>query len=147
MKNLPNFHSDLCEFVLEESRREALRIEDKDDPTTKFDLQCIKNFTYEAELEKFQKSNPLLMSAIVGTISKEKVTNYSELSRKGFGGPNSSEDIDLIPCVVQTAARILRNRHPRSISTVPCMTSLYLWANRVPGKILHYCNTIGDTYR
>ena len=88
-----------------------------------------------------------MMSAIIGSISKDKVKNYSDLSRKGFGGPNSSEDIDLVPCVVQTAARILRNRHPRSISTVPCMTSLYLWANRVPGKVLHYSNAIGDTFR
>ena len=58
MKSLPNFHSDLCDFVLEESRREASTVADKDDPTSQFDLDCIKNFTYDSELEKFKKSNP-----------------------------------------------------------------------------------------
>ena len=148
MKTLPHFHSDFCSFILEESRREASKTTvEKDEQSTEFNMESIKKFSYESELEKFQKTNPILLAALVGTISKQKVEDYSDISRKGFGGPFSSSDIDLVPCVVQTASRILKNRHPRSISNIPCMNSVYLWGNRVPGKVLHFFNTLGDSYR
>ena len=75
------------------------------------------------------------------------MNKYSDISRKGFGGPNAGIDIDLVPSVVQTVSRILKNRHPKSITTIPCMNSLYLWANRVPGHIVHFFNSLGDSYR
>ena len=148
MKQISSFDSALHSFVQEETKREAdAVISDKDIPRSEFNLENIRKFSHKAELDKFQKTNPLLLAAIIGTISKQKVTKYSDISRKGFGGPNSGSDIDLVPSVVQTVARILKNRHPRSHSTVPCMNSLYLWANRVPGHIVHFYNSLGDCYR
>ena len=87
------------------------------------------------------------LATIIGSISKQKVINFSDISRKGFGGANSGLDIDLVPSVVQTVSRILKNRHPRTHTTMPCMNSLYLWANRVPGHIVHFYNMLGDSYR
>ena len=146
MKGLPNFNHALCCFILEETRREAAKNDGKDPPLASFNMDSLKNYSYQNELDKYEKNNPLLLAAIVGSISKEKVTDYSEVSRKGFGGPNSSSDVDLVPCVVQTISRILKNRHPRSVITTPCMNSLFLWANRVPGHV-HFYNSLGDAYR
>ena len=148
MKNFSSFDTDLQSFVLEEAKREADTVlSEKDLPRAVFNLENIRKFSYKSELDKFQKTNPLLLAAIIGTISKQKVTKYSDISRKGFGGPNSSIDIDLVPSVVQTVSRILKNRHPRSLSTIPCLNSLYLWSNRVPGHIFHFYNSLGDSYR
>ena len=56
-------------------------------------------------------------------------------------------DIDLLPCVVQTMSRILKNRHPKAIVTLPCLNSLFLWSNRVSGHMFHYYNALGDSFR
>ena len=109
--------------------------------------QSIRDFSYKAELEKFKLSNPLLLAAIIGSISKEKVGSYDDISRKGFGGPFKSMDIDLVPCVVQTMSRILKNRHPKSINTVPSLNSLHLWTSRASGHVFHFFNSMGDCYR
>ena len=148
MKDFHNFDIALQTFVLEETKREAETVVgDKDPPKSQFCLENIRKFSYKSELDKFQQSNPLLLAAIIGSISKQKVTKYSDISRKGFGGSNTSVDIDLVPSVVQTVSRILKNRHPRSFSTVPCINSLYLWANRAPGHIVHFYNSLGDSFR
>ena len=148
MRSLPNFSRELCDFVQEEARKQSSAVfEEKDSPLSSFNIESVRKYSYKQELDKFERSNPLLLAAIVGSISKEKVDNYSDISRKGFGGSNSSENIDLIPCVVQTVSRILKNRHPRSVITTPCMNSLYLWSNRVSGHILHFFNSLGDSYR
>ena len=147
MSGLPNFNHALCCLVQEETRKESSRNDGKDPPLNSFNMESLEKFSYNEELAKYQKSNPLLLAAIVGSISKEKASDYSDISRKGFGGSNSSADIDLIPCVVQTISRILKNRHPRSVFTVPCMNSLYLWANRVPGHVIHFYNSMGDAFR
>ena len=148
MKTLSNFDSAFQSFVQEETKKEADAVlDEKDDPRSEFKLKNIRKFSYKNELDKFQKTNPLLLAAIIGTISKQKVTKYCDISRKGFGGPNSGTDIDLVPSVVQTVSRILKNRHPRSLSTIPCINSLYLWANRVSGHVFHFYNSLGDSYR
>ena len=148
MKDLKGFDTALQVFVQEETNKESDNIlGDKDLPKSEFNLENIRRFSYKSELDKFQKTNPVLLAAIIGSISKEKVTKYSDISRKGFGGSNSSTDIDLVPSVVQTVSRILKNRHPRSISTIPCINSLYLWSNRVSGHIFHLYNSLGDCYR
>ena len=148
MKELPNFHGDFKEFDEEEARREAsIGMKSSDITRFEFKLENILTFSYNLELEKFLRSNPLLLAAIVGSISKEKVYSYDEISRKGFGGPYKHMDIDLLPCIVQTMSRIIKNRHPRSIATIPCLNSLYLWTNRASGHIFHYFNSLGDTYR
>ena len=148
MKNLPSFNKALIVFVQEETKREATAfLSEKDDPKSDFNLEKLRTFSYKKELENLQSTNPLLLAAIVGAISKEKIEDYAELSRKGFGGHYSSDDIDLTPCIVQTMARILKNRFPRSVTTLPCVNSLFLWANRVPGAVIHFYNLLGDTYR
>ena len=148
MRSLPSFSEKFCAFVQEESRREASAvISEKDDPLKAFNIETLRTYSYKEELFKFQRSNPILLAAIVGSISKEKADDYSDISRKGFGGANSSLDIDLVPCVVQTVSRILKNRHPRSIISTPSMNSLYLWSKRVSGHIFHFFNSLGDTYR
>ena len=148
MKKLKGFDTALQAFVQEETKKGSDNIlSDKDLPKSEFNLDNIRKFSYKSELNKFQQTNPILLAAIIGSISKEKVTKYSDISRKGFGGSNPSTNIDLVPSVVQTVSRILKNRHPRSISTIPCINSLYLWSNRVPGHIFHLYNSLGDCYR
>ena len=148
MKKLKGFDTALQAFVQEETKKESDNIlSDKDLPKSEFNLDNIRKFSYKSELNKFQQTNPILLAAIIGSISKEKVTKYSDISRKGFGGSNPSTNIDLVPTVVQTVTRILKNRHPRSLSTIPCINSLYLWSNRVPGHIFHLYNSLGDSYR
>ena len=148
MENMTGFDTALQNFVKEKTKKEADTIlSDKDLPRSQFNLENLRKFSYKTELDKFQKNTPLLLAAIIGSITKDKVNKYSDISRKGFGGPNSSNDIDLVPSVVQTVSRILKNRHPRSLSTIPCINSLYLWSNRVPGHIFHLYNSLGDSYR
>ena len=148
MKSLPNFNRELCEFVKEESRRESSAVQDeKDSPLNTFDIESVRKYSYKQELAKFERTNPHLLAAVVGSVSKEKVFEYSDISRKGFGGSNSSIDIDLIPCVVQTVSRILKNRHPRSVMTTPSMNSLILWSHRVSGHVMHFFNSLGDSFR
>ena len=148
MKSLASFPLALTNFVQEESRQQADNIlNDKDLPRTSFSLQDLDTFSYKDLLKKFNRTNPLLVSSIVGTLSKTKNSKAEEISRKGFGGPNRAENVDLTPTVCQTVSRILKNRHPYSISTLPSMNSLYLWANRVPGQLYHLYNGLGDCFR
>jgi hypothetical protein len=148
MKSFSNFAPALNSFVQEESRLQAEGIlEDKDLPRSSFTLQHLRNFSYKDQLQKFQRTNPLLMASIVGTLSKSKGAKYEDVSRKGFGGPNRTENIDLVPSVCQSMSRVLKNRHPYSISVLPCLNSLYLWANRVPGQLFHLFNSLGDSFR
>jgi hypothetical protein len=35
------------------------------------------------------------VAAVVGTISSKKVTDFDQITRKGFGGPKSDKEIDL----------------------------------------------------
>ena len=148
MKSLASFPLALTNFVQEESRQQADNIlNDKDLPRTSFSLQDLDTFSYKDLLKKFNRTNPLLVSSIVGTLSKTKNSKAEEISRKGFGGPNRAENVDLTPTVCQTVSRILKNRHPYSISTLPSLNSLYLWANRVPGQLYHLYNGLGDCFR
>ena len=148
MKLLSNFEPAFQSFVQEESRLEAQQIlEGKDSPRSSFKLEDLRNFSYSDQLIKFQRTNPILVASISGTLSKTKRAQCEDLSRKGFGGPNRSENIDLVPSVVQTISRVLKNRHPHSISLLPCLNSLHLWTNRVPGHLFHFFNSLGDSYR
>ena len=148
MKSIPSFEIEFCAFVQEESRLQAERIvADKDPSRSTFTLDSLRKFSYKEQLHKFQKTNPLLLASIVGTLSKSKDATYTDLSRKGFGGANREEEVDLIPCVVQSLSRVLKNRHPSSVSLLPCLTSLYLWTNRVPGQLFHLFNSLGDSFR
>ena len=148
MKSLPNFPSALVAFVQEESRLQAEAVVDQKDPSrTTFSLDNLREFSYKEQLHKLQKTSPLLVASIVGTLSKSRRAEPGEISRKGFGGANSDEDVDLMPCTVQSISRIIRNRHPSSVSILPCLNSLYLWTNRVPGQLFNWFNSLGDSFR
>ena len=148
MKSLPNFPSTLVAFVHEESRLEAQGIlQDKDAARTSLTLQDVMDFDYNTQFNKFQKTNPILVASILGTLSRVKGERPENVSRKGFGGARLGEDIDLIPAVVQTVSRVLKNRHSRSVSLLPSLNSLHLWGNRVPGHLFHFFNSMGDSYR
>ena len=148
MKELPNFDLDLVKFIQEESRTQAEAIVLQKDPNRNtFTLENLRKFSNKEQLDKLQKTNPLLTATIVGTLSKTRGVKAEELSRKGFGGANREEDIDLTPCVVQSISRILRNRHPSSISLIPCLNSLFMWTSRVPGQVFHWFNSLGDCFR
>lgn len=148
MQELPKFDEEFLEFVVEKARKQANDgISHLDISRSEFSMKHLQDFSYNSELEKFQKSNPLLLAALIGTLSKEKVNSYDDICRKGFGGPNKGQDVDLLPCVVQTMSRIVKNRHPRSVNTIPCLNSLVLWANRANGHIYHFFNSLGDSLR
>ena len=148
MQQLSSFPSALNTFVQEECRQQAENIlAEKDPPRALFSLLSLETFSYKDQLEKFHQTNPLLLSCIAGTLSKTKNTNHEDLIQKGFGGPNRAEDVDLTPTICQSVSRILKNRHPYSISTIPCLNSLYLWANRVPGQLYQLFNSFGDCFR
>ena len=101
---------------------------------------------YINELKRLEGLMPTLMSSISGSISASK-DSLEHLSRKGFGGSRQSEDISLVPTMVQTAACILRNRHPNSISTVPCLNSLNNYLNHVTKQFFYMTNSLGQSYR
>ena len=148
MKALSSFPAEFQAFVHEEARREAQGIlQEKDNPRASFTLQDMKNFSYTEQLAKFQRTNPILVAVITGTMSHCKGEKPEHISRKGFGGARRGEDIDLTPTLAQTISRVLRNRHSSSISLIPCLNSLHLWGNRVPGNLFNFFNSIGDSYR
>ena len=147
MKKLPNFDREFNKFVRDESRRQADNILKSKDPALKeFNLRSLKDFEYINELQRFENLMPTLMASISGSISGSR-DSLENLSRKGFGGSRQSEDISLVPAMVQTAACILRNRHPNSISTVPCMNSLNNYLNHVTKQFFFMTNSLGQSYR
>ena len=75
MKGLPNFDQALQLIVLEESRSQSNNIlKEKDPPRSSFNIDSIQNFSYKKELIKFERTNPLLLASIIGTVSKAKVS-------------------------------------------------------------------------
>ena len=147
MKQLPNFERDFNKFVRDESCRQADNVlKSKDPPVSDFDMAALVNFSYEEEFQKLETRVPTLMASIVGTISASKEDPLS-LSRKGFGGSRRSEDISLVPAMVQTASCILRNRHPNSISTVPCINSVNNYLNHLTKQYFFMTNALGQSFR
>ena len=148
MKPLKEFKAEFLSFVQEESRLQANCIlQEKDLPRTSFTLKDLRTFSYNDQFYKFQRTNPILVASILGTLSRVKGENAENISRKGFGGSKRGEDVDLIPSVVQTVSRVLRNRHSSSVSLLPCLNSLHFWGNRVPGHLFHFFNALGDSFR
>ena len=148
MRTLPGFNSALVNFVQDEAYREGGGIlAEKDAPRKDFTIENLRNFSYKEQLGKLQRTNPLLVACVMGSIRKIKITTVDDLKRKGFGGADTSEDIDLTPAVVQSVSRIIKNCHPRSISTIPAMNSLLFWTSRVSGHIFELFNYLGDCYR
>ena len=96
---------------------------------------------------KLQRTNPVLVASVIGSIRKLKVRSEEDLKRKGFGGPNRAEDIDLTPAVVQSVSRILKNCHPYSLTLLSSMNSIFLWSCKVSGKVFEFFNLLGDCYR
>ena len=144
MKSLPNFDQDFQNFVREQCRVEGDKILLLKDPSVnEFNLDSLKAFNYNDELNKLEHVAPTLMASIAGSISGSKQTSISSLSRKGFGGSRRSEDISLVPAMVQCATMIMKNRHPNSISTVPCVNSLNNWVNHIPHKYFYLTNSLG----
>ena len=77
MEKMPKFPSAFIVMVQDQARKEASNIlKEKDPPRSAFSRETIQMFSYKNELEKFQRTNPTLLAAIVGTISKAKVINY-----------------------------------------------------------------------
>ena len=147
MKALHNFDRDFNQFVRHECRRQGDTIlKQKDPPLSDFNIISVDEFDYNKELSKLEKIVPTLMSSIAGTISSSKA-ELPMLSRKGFGGSNQSQDISLIPAMVQTASCIIRNRHPNSISTVPCVNSVNNYLNHITKQYFFMQNSLGFSYR
>ena len=147
MKTLRNFERDFYQFVRDESRRQADNIlKQKDPPLSEFDTSSIDDFDDNKELFKLEGMVPILMASIAGTISASKAET-SMLLRKGFGSSNQSEDISLVPAMVQTASCIIRNRHPNSISTVPCVNSVNNYLNHITKQYFFMQNSLGFSYR
>ena len=148
MKSLSNFTAAFHGFVQDEAHREAEGILSEKDPARKdFDLDSLRKFSYKEQLTKLQRTSPLLVACVMGTISKSNVKSFEDLTRKGFGGPNRDQNIDLIPAVVQSVSRIVKNRHPYSLSLMSSLNSLFLWTCRVSGHVFHLFNSLGDCYR
>ena len=62
MKEWPNFDSALQTFVMNEAKKEADSVcSEKDTPRSQFNLENVRKFSYKSELDKFQKTNPLLL--------------------------------------------------------------------------------------
>ena len=139
MSKLPGVHDELCDFVFEESRIEADNIlQNKDPPTNSFNLDTLEKFSYKEQFNRFKNITPLLLACILGTLSKSKGEIPSEISRKSFGGQNKGEELDLIPTVVQFVSRILLNRHPRCVSIIPCLNSLFCGHVKSPAMSSNY---------
>ena len=100
MKSFSEFDSDFNTFIQEEARNEAAAVlREKDSPKPQFNIETLRKFSYKEQLDKFQRTNPLLISVLIGTLSKGKVLNseIGDISRKGFGGKASTADITLVP--------------------------------------------------
>ena len=120
---------------------------EKDPAKSCFSLDSLRKFSYKDQLAKLQRTSPLLVACVTGTISKEKIYETETITRKGFGGSKSDKRIDLVPTIVQSVSRIVKNRHPRSISLVPSVNSLFLWTHRVSSHVFQLLNSLGDCFR
>ena len=148
MQQLPNFDRDFNDMVREKSRKQADNVlKMKDPPISEFNRMSIQNFDYEDELHKYEQLVPTLISSIAGTISSSKDENIENLSRKGFGGSRQSEDVSLVPAIVQTSSCLLRNRHPNSVTKVACMNSINNYLNHVTKQNFHLANSLGLSFR
>ena len=93
MRPLPGFSAALVDFVQEEAFHEADGIlKNKDPPVKEFSLDSLENFSYTEQLAKLQRTNPILVACIKGSIRKLKIKSDVDLTRKGFGG-NAREGI------------------------------------------------------
>ena len=116
LKSFPTFPEEFRVFVQDEACRESEGILcDKDPPRITFSLDSLRKFSYKEQLAKLQETSPILVAAVTGTISRQKVVKDENITRKGFGGPKSDQDIDLIPAVVQTVTRVIKNAPCRLI--------------------------------
>lgn len=148
MRNLPSFDKDFHTFVREQCRIEGdFILKSKDPPKSDFDLKSLREFQFESQLEKFERVCPTLMASIAGSITSSKDDQLINLTRKGFGGSRKSEDVSLVPTMVQVASCILRNRHPNSISTVPCVNSLNNYLLHIPHQYFYLNNALGQSFR
>ena len=145
MKVLPNFGREFNKFVRNESRRQADNILHDKDPLGNFTMSSLDDFSYENEFRLLEKRVPTLIASISGTISASKADPVN-LCRKGFGGSRRSDDISLVPVMVQTAACILRNRHPNSISSVACVNSINNYLCHVTKQYFYMTNLLGLSY-
>ena len=170
MSQLAGFETAFLEFVQEKARKDMKKLLEKDPPRSDFKRSDMEQFSYYVELEKFQSNSPTLIAAIAGTflrnlmeimhyliffiqlkssgtLSRAKGDDVTALSRPGFGGSNRSEPVDLIQTVVQSVSRLIRCRHPDSLSKIPCMNSLFLWSHNASQSLFEYFNGMGDCYR
>ena len=148
MKTLPNFEIAFLNFVREQSRQQADNIlNEKEQSVNQFDMNSLRKFEYAEQLLKLERTVPTLMASIAGTISASKDQPLVNLTRKGFGGSRQSEDISLVPAMVQTASCILRNRHPNSVSTVAAVNSLMNYLNHITKQYFYLTNSLGQSYR
>ena len=147
MKVLPNFERDFNKFVRDECRRQAdIILNQKDPPVNEFNTGSLEDFDYNKELVKLQNVVPTFMASIAGTVSSSR-DEPTDLTRKGFGGSRQSDDISLVPVMVQTATCILRNRHPNCISTIPCINSVNNYLNHITKQYFFLQNSLGFSYR
>ena len=148
MKSLPNFASAFHRFVQDEAHKEAEGIlTEKDPPRSAFTLDTLRKFSYKEQLAKLQRTSPLLVACVTGSISRTKVSNLEQISRKGFGGSNQDQNVDLVPAIVQSVGRIIKNRHPYSLTTLASLNSMFLWTSRVSSHVFQLLNSLGDCYR
>ena len=87
MRPLPGFDSALVTFVQDQAFQEADGIlAEKDIPVKEINLNTLRKFSYKEQLLKLQRTNPLLVACIMGSIRKLKIRSDEDLTRKGFGG-------------------------------------------------------------
>ena len=120
MRSFPNFHSEFLNFLQDEVRKEAsAALSEKDPPRHEFNLQSLRKFNYKDQLDSYQRTNPILVTVIAATLSKERVSEneIGDISRKGFGGKASSNDISLLATGKHLYIQVKTNRARFTIST------------------------------
>ena len=144
LEYLPNFEKDLQKYIYERVQKEAsLAVHDKEHSLVDFDRHDIESFSYDAYHSKLLNRNPILMSALTGSISNLKYEQLNNPTRKGFGGSRQSELISLKPALCQTVARLLHNKHPRSVTQIQCLNSVLNAVQHIPGKAVSLGNGFG----
>ena len=87
MRPLPGFYSALAIFVQDQAFQEADGIlTEKDIPVKEINIDTLRKFSYKEQLLKLERTNPILVSCIKGSIRKLKIRSDEDLTRKGFGG-------------------------------------------------------------